>query len=87
MRRFAPLCDGPDDERLASGHVPRGEDARHAVQACIQEVRMIERFSNLAHSGKLEEEWPNDATATMQVCDALLESAHCNQIIQLDSTP
>jgi len=87
------VCDDfvvPQQEALARYwiHGSSAEtDSRHSVEAGIQEVRMIERFSNLAHSGKLEEKWPNDAIATMQVCDALLESAHCNQIIQLDSTP
>ena len=55
----------------------------HSVQACIQEVRMIERFSATARSGELEDEWPNAAIATMQVCDALLESARRDQIIQI----
>ncbi len=61
-------------------------DSSHSVQACIQEVRMIERFSDMVRSGELEEDWPSAALATMQVCDALLESAQQDKITQL-STP
>ncbi len=91
--RASLVCDDfvvPQEESVARYwiHGSSAEaDSKHLVEGGIQEVRMIEHFSNLSHSGKLEEKWPNAAIATMHVCDALLESAHCNQIIPLDSTP
>ena len=83
------VCDDfvvPQLEEIARYwiHGAGDEDARHAVQACIQEVRMIERFSDIAQKGQLEEHWPRLAIDTMRVCDALLESAHQEKRVELD---
>ncbi|MCZ6677124.1 MAG: Gfo/Idh/MocA family oxidoreductase [Candidatus Poribacteria bacterium] len=64
-------------------HGAQGKDAEHKSEGCIQEVNMIERFSDIVRSGQLEFQWPTDAVNTMRVCDALHESARRGQIITL----
>ncbi len=64
-------------------HGAQGVDAEHRVEGCIQEVHMIERFSDIVRSGQLETQWPTEAVNTMRVCDALRESARRRQIIEL----
>lgn len=59
------------------------EDERHEVAACIQEVQMVETFSRIVQSGRLEERWPLAALDTTRVCDALIESARDGQRIAL----
>ena len=44
---------------------------------------MIERFSDIVQSGNLEEEWSEVAVNTMRVCDALLESDRCKEVVKL----
>ena len=63
-------------------HGPDGNE-RHTVEGCIQEVTMIERFSQIVQSGNLETEWSDVAVNTMRVCDALLESHRRGEIIRL----
>ncbi len=63
-------------------HGPDGNE-RHTVEGCIQEVTMIERFSQIVQSGNLETEWSDVAVNTMRVCDALLESHRRGEIISL----
>ncbi|RKU36524.1 oxidoreductase [Candidatus Poribacteria bacterium] len=63
-------------------HGPDGNE-RHTVEGCIQEVTMIERFSQIVQSGNLETEWSDVAVNTMRVCDALLESHRRAEIIRL----
>ena len=63
-------------------HGPDGNE-RNTVEGCIQEVTMIERFSQIVQSGNLETEWSDVAVNTMRVCDALLESHQHGEIIRL----
>ena len=65
-------------------HGSGDQEGRHEVKDCIQEVRMIETFSQLVRTGQLDEHWPRQAIATMQVCDALLESARQDKRMELD---
>ena len=63
-------------------HGPDGNE-RNTVEGCIQEVTMIERFSQIVQSGNLETEWSDVAVNTMRVCDALLESHRRGEIVKL----
>ncbi|MDE0553430.1 MAG: Gfo/Idh/MocA family oxidoreductase [Candidatus Poribacteria bacterium] len=63
-------------------HGPDGNE-RNTVEGCIQEVTMIERFSQIVQSGNLEAHWSDVAVNTMCVCDALLESHRRGEIIRL----
>lgn len=56
---------------------------RNAINGCIQEVTMIERFSHIVQSGNLEMQWPDVAINTMRICDALLESHRRKEVVKL----
>lgn len=56
---------------------------QNTIDGCIQEVRMIERFSQIVQSGNLEPHWSDVAVNTTRICDALLESHHRKEIITL----
>jgi predicted dehydrogenase len=64
-------------------HGTSGKDAEHRIEECIQEVEMIERFSNIVQTGQLDAHWPSVAVDTMRVCDALLESARQGEVKKL----
>ena len=64
-------------------HGTGGKDAEHRIEECIQEVEMIERFSNIVQTGQLDAHWPSVAVDTMRVCDALLESARQGEVKKL----
>lgn len=64
-------------------HNAGGKAAEHNVESTIQEVNMIERFSDIVQSGKLEPRFTRDAIDTMRVCVALSESAKRNEIVEL----
>ena len=63
-------------------HGPDGNE-QITVDGGIQEVNMIERFSQIVQSGNLETQWPEVAVDTMRVCDALLESDRRKGIVKL----
>ena len=65
-------------------HNAQGKAAEHRVDNCIQEVRMIECFSRIVQTGKLEPQWITDAVNTMRVCDALLRSAKERRVVDLN---
>ena len=46
---------------------------------------MIERFSRIVQTGQLEERWPRMAIETMQVYDALLESAREEKRVEMEN--
>ncbi len=56
---------------------------RNTVDGCIQEVTMIERFSQIVRSENLDSQWSDVAVKTMRVCDALLESHRRGEIVKL----
>lgn len=58
-------------------------NAQNTVEGCVQEVRMIERFSRIVQSENLEAEWSDVAVNTMRVCDALLESDRRKEVVEL----
>ncbi|MDE0299801.1 MAG: Gfo/Idh/MocA family oxidoreductase [Candidatus Poribacteria bacterium] len=64
-------------------HSTTGKDAEHNVENTIQEVNMIEHFSNIVKTGTLEPRLAEDAINTMIVCEALSESARRNEIVEL----
>ena len=63
-------------------HGPDGNE-RNTVDGCIQEVEMIERFSQIVQSGNLEAEWSDVAVNTTRICEALLESHRRGEIVKL----
>lgn len=64
-------------------HDSEGKPTEHRIESCVQEVRMIERFSDAVRSGQLDDRWPADAIATMRICDALASSARSGQLVEL----
>ena len=85
--RASIVCDDftvPTSENSARFWV-HGMDGneRNTIDGCIQEVAMIERFSQIVQSGNLEAHWSEVAVNTMRVCDALLESHQRGEIIKL----
>jgi predicted dehydrogenase len=60
-----------------------GRNEERSVQNCVQEVRMVERFSEVVRTGRLEEGWVSDAVNTMRVCDAMLQSAERGRVVQM----
>jgi hypothetical protein len=55
----------------------------HKTGPCIQEVKMIERFSEIVQSGALDQRLPKDAVDTVRVCCALAESAQNGCVVAL----
>ena len=85
--RASIVCDDftvPTSEDTARFwvHGPDGNE-QNTVEGCIQEVKMIERFSQIVQSGNLEAEWPDVAVNTMRICDALLASHQEKGIVKL----
>ena len=64
-------------------HDAGGKAAEHNIDGCIQEVSMIERFSDIVRTRQLDVRLPTEAINTMRVCDALLESARRGEIVKL----
>ena len=80
------VCDDftvPTSEESSRFWIHGSENEKHETGACIQEVKMIERFSGIVKSENLEPEWADVAVNTMRVCDALLESDRQGKIIDL----
>ena len=85
--RASIVCDDftvPTSEDAARFwvHGPDGNE-QNTVDGCIQEVKMIERFSQIVQSGNLETQWSEVAVDTMRVCDALLESDRRKEVVKL----
>ena len=66
-------------------HDTQGKAADHKIEPCIQEVRMIERFSEWAQSGQFNCGLPTEAVNTMRICDALHKSVRRCEIVPFDS--
>ncbi len=84
--RASLVCDDftvPTSEESARFWIHGTENKRHETGRYIQEVTMIERFSQIVQTGKLDEHWPDVAVNTMQLCDALLESARRREVVTL----
>lgn len=80
------VCDDftiPTSEESARFWIHGSGNEKYETDACIQEVKMIERFSNIVQSGTLEPKWFEAAVDTMRICDALRESEQSGEIVQL----
>ena len=78
------VCDDftiPQSEESARFWIHGPDNQKHETGNCIQEVKMIERFSEIAQSGILEPEWTDVALNTMRVCDAIRESDQQGEIV------
>ena len=72
------------EERSAYGVGTRmGSIDMHEVGPCIQEQRMVERFSRIVESGRLEPDWVNEACDTMRVCEAIAKAAVTGKQVEL----
>ena len=65
-------------------HDRNGLQGEHLAPTPIQEVVMIENFAQAVASGKIREDWIDDAVATQTMCDALARSARIEQVVELD---
>lgn len=80
------VCDDftvPTSEETARFWIHGASNEKYETDACIQEIKMIERFSSIVQSGNLEPEWIDAAVDTMRVCDALRESEQRGEIVGL----
>jgi predicted dehydrogenase len=74
------VCDDftlPRDERRARYwlHASQGKGSERVTTGCVQEVRMIESFSEIVRTDRLDDRWPDRALKVQRVCDLLGESA------------
>jgi len=65
-------------------HDSQGKPTKHEFPGCVQEVRMIENFSEGIRSGTLNSSWPQAALDTQRVCDAIARAARTGEIVELD---
>ena len=65
-------------------HDRNGLQGEHLAPTPIQEVVMIENFVQAVASGKIREDWIDNAVATQTMCDALARSARIEQVVELD---
>ena len=65
-------------------HNRNGLQGKHLAPTPIQEVVMIENFAQAVVSGKIREDWIDDAVATQTMCDALARSARIEQVVEMD---
>ena len=75
----------PSSEEGASftvGNHP-GSGELHEVGPCVQEAKMIERFSGIVESGELDPSLAKDAVDTVRVCCALAKSAATGKIVEV----
>jgi len=64
-------------------HDGEGNGEEDTTGHCVQEVRMVENFVDATRSGTLNEQWPAESVATMRVCDALIEAARSESVVEL----
>ena len=80
------VCDDftiPNSEETARFWIHGENNDKYETDFCNQEVKMIERFSSIVQSKRLEPVWTNAAVDTMRVCDALRASEQCGEIVVL----
>lgn len=80
------VCDDftvPSSEESTRFWIHGQGNQKHETGSCLQEVNMIECFSDIVQSGSLEPEWVDVAVNTMTICDALKESSKTGAIIKL----
>jgi len=64
-------------------HDGHGANTATLIENCVQEVQMIENFSEVVRTGHLEPQWTRDAIVTQRMTDALAESARTGQPVEL----
>lgn len=80
------VCDDftvPTTEESSRFWIHGNNNEKHEIGQCIQEVNMIEHFSNIVISGALETHWSDIAVKTMTICDALRQSALTEKVVIL----
>lgn len=86
------VCDDftvpPDDKARFWLHNARGQSKVHQIKDCIQEVDMIEHFSQHVNLMKrklssLREDWIDIAIDTQKVCQAITKSIENSTIVDL----
>lgn len=60
-----------------------GASEKFTTSNCVQEVRMIEHFSQHVLSGTLNRHWLAEALITQRICDAIERAARAEQIVHL----
>lgn len=64
-------------------HGASGKMSEELAEPKVQEVCMIERFSEIVRSGQIEARWASDAIATQRICEALDRSARAGKPVDL----
>ncbi len=80
------VCDDftvPTSEESSRFWIHGNNNEKHEIGQCIQEVNMIEHFSNIVINGSLETHWSDIAVKTMTICDALQQSAQTEKVVIL----
>ena len=80
------VCDDftvPISEESSRFWIHEKNNEKHEIGQCIQEVNMIEHFSNIVINGSLETHWSDIAVKTMAICDALQQSAQTEKVVIL----
>ena len=80
------VCDDftiPTTEEFSRFWIHGTNNEKHEVGQCIQEINMIENFSDIVISGSLETHWSDIAVKTMTICDALQQSARTEKVVLL----
>ena len=75
----------PPSEEQSSFYTGKGLGVReeHSLGPCIQEVKMIERFSGIVETGAIDPTLPAAAVNTTRVCCALARSAESRILVEL----
>ena len=84
--RASLVCDDftvPTSEDSARFWIHGENNDKYETDSCIQEVKMIECFSDIVKSNKLENHWVDVAVDTMRVCDALRKSDQSGEVVDL----
>ncbi|MGQ0634099.1 MAG: Gfo/Idh/MocA family protein [Planctomycetaceae bacterium] len=68
-------------------HGQDGQVRQEACDACLQEVRMVERFCDAVRGGPQLDEFVTRALATQHVCDHLDRAARSGQIVDVAPPP
>lgn len=80
------VCDDftvPTTEESSRFWIHGNNNEKHEIGQCIQEVNMIEHFSNIVINGSLQTHWSDIAVKTMTICDALRLSAQTEKVVIL----
>ena len=62
----------------------RGSREQYRIGPCVQEVKMIERFSNIVETGEIDTTLIKDALDTVRVCSAVASSARTGRIVEVN---